>query len=88
MPPDMQPQPLVTTPDPYDILGIPMDASPDEIKAAHRALAKAWHPDLVASDPRQRAKAEEKLKLINAAYAAIQSGTYQRRIYRAASRGR
>ena len=29
----------------YDILGLPPDASPDDIKAAHRAKAKQHHPD-------------------------------------------
>ena len=29
----------------YDILGVPRDATPEQIKAAHRAKAKRWHPD-------------------------------------------
>lgn len=31
--------------DPYDVLGIGKDASPEEIKAAYRARSKAAHPD-------------------------------------------
>ena len=30
----------------YDILGIPGDAKPDEIKAAYRKLARQYHPDM------------------------------------------
>jgi curved DNA-binding protein CbpA len=78
----------VTTSDPYEILGVPADASLEEIKAAHKALAKVWHPDRFSGDPMLRAKAEDKLKSINAAYASLQSGTYQRRIYRPPTRVR
>ncbi len=34
----------------YDILGVPPDASPEAIKAAHRAKAKQHHPD-AGGDP-------------------------------------
>jgi molecular chaperone DnaJ len=33
-------------PDPYQVLGVPKDASFDEIKAAFRRLTKQRHPDL------------------------------------------
>lgn len=34
----------------YDVLGLPMNANAEEIRAAYRSLAKKFHPD-VSSDP-------------------------------------
>ena len=66
--------------DPLDTLGLKSDATADEIKQAYRDLVKVWHPDRFAADPRLRAKAEEHLKQINAAYGALQTGNYDREI--------
>ena len=46
----------------YALLGLSPGASPLELKAAHRDLAKVWHPDRFLHDPRLREKAQEKLK--------------------------
>ena len=44
--------------DPYDVLGVPRDASEQQIKKAFRQLAMELHPDVNAHDP----DAEEKFK--------------------------
>ena len=50
--------------DPYEVLGVPRDATPEEIKAAFRKLAAKHHPDRNAGDD----SAQERFKEINAAY--------------------
>jgi DnaJ domain len=52
----------------YELLGVAAGASAQELKRAHRDLAKVWHPDRFAHDPRLQRKAQEKLKEINEAY--------------------
>lgn len=49
--------------DPFAILGLPCDASPEEVKRAYRRLAMRWHPDRNPS-----AAAETEFKRIKAAY--------------------
>jgi hypothetical protein len=55
-----------------EILGLPLTATPGEIKEAYRDLTKVWHPDRFVSEPRLRAKAEETIKSINEAYQVLQ----------------
>ncbi|SON54755.1 Chaperone protein DnaJ [Hartmannibacter diazotrophicus] len=50
--------------DPYDVLGVSRSANEGEIKKAFRKLAKAYHPDANANDP----KAQELFSEINSAY--------------------
>jgi molecular chaperone DnaJ len=61
----------------YHALGVPRDASPDDIRRAYRRLAKQYHPD-INRDP----KAEEQFKEINEAYAVLSDeerrGAYDR----------
>jgi WD40 repeat protein len=57
----------------YEILGLKPNASLDEVKKAYRNLAKNWHPDRFFNDPQLKQQAEEKIKLINQAYEALQS---------------
>jgi molecular chaperone DnaJ len=51
----------------YDILGVPRDASQEDIKRAYRRLAKQYHPDVNKDDP----QANEKFKEINEAYEVL-----------------
>ncbi len=53
----------------YDMLGLPREATQEEIRAAYRELARQYHPDgMQNAQPGVRAQAEENLKAINAAY--------------------
>ena len=56
--------------DPYKVLGVSPNASPDEVKAAYRRLAKKYHPDLNPGNE----EAARKMVEINAAYEDIKSG--------------
>ena len=58
----------------YELLGVKPGVSIRELKAAHRDLAKVWHPDRFQHDPRLQEKAQEKLKEINEAYDLLSSG--------------
>lgn len=53
--------------DPHQILGIPRDATREQIRAAYRRLAKQFHPDVNPVDP----DAEEKFKEIQWAYEEV-----------------
>lgn len=57
--------------DPYEVLGVPRNASDEEIKKAYRELAKKYHPDRNPGD----AEAAKRMNEINAAYDAIKNGT-------------
>ena len=51
----------------YRILGVPRDASIDDIKVAFRRLARKHHPDINQNDP----TAAEKFRLVQAAYQVL-----------------
>ncbi len=53
----------------YATLGVAKTATPEEIKAAYRKLAREWHPDRHKED--EKAKAEEKFKEIGEAYETL-----------------
>jgi molecular chaperone DnaJ len=57
---------MATTRDYYEILGLPKDASTEDIKKTYRKLALKYHPDR-----NKEAGAEEKFKEISEAYAVL-----------------
>lgn len=54
----------------YEVLDVPYTATRAEITRAYRGLMRSAHPDRAAGEP-ERAKAEERAKLLNAAYAVL-----------------
>jgi curved DNA-binding protein CbpA len=63
----------------YEVLDVPFTASKREITRAYRQLMRATHPDKF-TEASQRHRAEERAKLLNAAYAVL-SRTDTRREY-------
>ncbi|MFN4231396.1 DnaJ C-terminal domain-containing protein [Thermus sp.] len=59
----------------YAILGVPRNATQEEIKRAYKRLARQYHPDVNKSP-----EAEERFKEINEAYAVL-SDPEKRRVY-------
>lgn len=57
--------------EPHDVLGVRPGATPTEIKAAWRRLARAHHPDLTGDDPAASRVATRQMAEINDAYAAL-----------------
>ncbi len=51
----------------YEVMGVPRNATEDEIKKAYRKLAKQYHPDLNPGDK----EAEAKFKEVNEAYEVL-----------------
>jgi hypothetical protein len=61
----------VTKPAPHHVLGIDPGATPTQIKAAWRRLARKHHPDLTGDDPEASRIATRQMAEINDAYAAL-----------------
>jgi curved DNA-binding protein len=68
----------------YSILGVPRTATPDEIKKAHRRLARKYHPDLNPGDK----EAEAKLKDVQEAYEVLSDPKKRERYDRFGTNGR
>jgi hypothetical protein len=57
--------------DPYGVLGLPPTATPAEVAAAYRRLAKQWHPD--------RGGGDQRMAELNAAYDLLRATEWTRR---------
>ena len=66
---------------PYQVLQVSQNATPDQIRKAYRALARKYHPD---ANPNNKA-AEEKFKEINDAYVILGDETKKAEYDRKAS---
>ncbi|KAL7255675.1 hypothetical protein ACSBR1_009745 [Camellia fascicularis] len=68
----------------YEVLGIPMGASGNEIKVAYRKLARICHPDVAAVD-RKISSADDFMK-IHSAYSTLSDpekrADYDRKLFR------
>ncbi|XVE67130.1 hypothetical protein DITRI_Ditri08aG0135900 [Diplodiscus trichospermus] len=68
----------------YEVLGIPMSADGNEIKAAYRRLARTCHPDVVSVN--QKEMSANQFMKIHAAYSTlsdpIKRAVYDRDLYR------
>lgn len=68
----------------YEVLGIPMSANGNEIKAAYRRLARTCHPDLVSFN--QKEMSANQFMKIHAAYSTLSDpdkrADYDKDLYR------
>lgn len=66
--------------DAYRVLEVPPGASKQTAREARNLLAKVWHPDRHQGDQKVGARAEEKLKEINEAYALLESRGFPKQV--------
>ena len=63
--------------EPHVVLGVEPTATPTQIKAAWRKLARQHHPDLTGDDPEASRIATRQMAEINEAYASMTRGDYR-----------
>jgi DnaJ domain len=52
----------------YAVFGLRPGAPPTQVRRRYKALARQWHPDRHAREPRNQAEAASRMQEINAAY--------------------
>jgi hypothetical protein len=57
----------------YQVVGVPLSATPASIKQSYRRLVKRWHPDFYTSDTVEYAEATQMTKAINESYSLIEN---------------
>jgi DnaJ domain len=55
----------------YAVLGLRPGVLAGEVRRRYRALARTWHPDRYATDPKGQAEAAMRMRAINGAYATV-----------------
>jgi curved DNA-binding protein CbpA len=62
-------------PDPnyYEMLEIPTNATPEQVREAYRLLTMVWHPDRFPKDSKLWTHANERMQQINEAYNALKN---------------
>lgn len=71
----------------YDVLGVAIDAAPDEIKRAYYDRARMYHPDAhMRSSVAVRTEAERSMQTLNAAWTALRTPAGRRRYDRSLPR--
>lgn len=64
----------------YDVLGVGVDAGPEEVRRAYYRKAQLLHPDRYAgSSPEERQRAEAEMKAVNAAWTTLRNAESRRR---------
>jgi tetratricopeptide (TPR) repeat protein len=58
---------------PFNVLEVPPDASPEDIKAAYHRLAKRWHPDRYTGD--EKVEAEAKFRELAEAFSTLKDSS-------------
>lgn len=61
----------------YQLLGLKVGATPNEVKQAYRDLVRVWHPDRFGHDDRLRLIAQSKLKELNGAYESLKAHAFE-----------
>jgi hypothetical protein len=61
----------------YQLLGLEVGASQEQVRQAYRDLVNVWHPDRFSHDQRLRLIAQEKLKEINGAHEFLKASFFE-----------